>query len=899
MSPGSTLISISGNAKKIDSYVRSYNENKAIKFIEESILKNTKYQILLVNTSENLEDITQKIIDSYSRCRENNSKIVVLLIFNSEINRDKVIQFQKLLSDIGRTNPIHRLVITKDLYQTEKKSITELDDQLRNLLNSNEINISEKGNNVINPLHLNDLINGVVKILFLNSTAGKTYYLLGESIKDLDLAYYVKKILEDSVSNFQINSVKENIPINSEILGSSNSTAIEINWFPEKDFNSELKKIYENKNENYELIEESTEKRSQISSNIVLDKIINLKRIITQATGYLNIFKKSKEKKSRNNILKRLVAVVIIIYFSIVTLFIGSMYCGYKSMTSSLISIKEGDLHQSVVEINKNGMYNEIAMNIYWSVRPIVKIISKKSDEEIHSLFSLNEYLKNSITNLQQAYVLAEKIYLSFIDKNTTINIQDQTLGLKTSLSQVFDNIAQIQIMVKSNSLPKSIQEIIINDQNYKDIDTIENQLSQAIKLLNVLPSLSKENADKTTLVLVQDQDELRSLGGVIKYLITIKITNNKLAEVKILEQKDIDSLIDGSTMAPEMIAKITGDKNWKIKDMSYFGDFSQTAQYISWYLSKISDIKPDAIVSINKSFFEKLLEQDGKISYLNREITKDNLIPKINEIDDGLLKNIIEYYLAQYKNKDMLLSKVGRVVTSEINSGNLLVWTSEEQMETSISSTPFSGVIVPYRCHSSLANYSNCINQTTYLSESNFTVSPINRYINRGVLHTIELGQNYSNHEYQLSYKFLKDLSILNRDYRIIYQLYAPQGSSLTSVKLDEIDIPAETLLIQKFGQFEYFQIPISMVMDREHSVVIKFSTPIAITKDVTQTAFSLTEIKQPGISNQGVGLVIKTPNNIHASLVTSPVDTKPGEIYYKFPSKTSTFGLGLSLNR
>lgn len=891
-----TSISVSGNNKRLISGICSYQENESVKFSEHQIIEKPKYHLYVISIQEELENVSQKIISLYADCRENKSKLTVVLVFNNEILKDKVFYFQKLLNDLGKQEPIHRLVVTKDIYSiSHREYITELDQEIEKVFSSSSINISSKGNNYLYPLELNDFCKAIIKIFFLNSTTGKTIYLLGEPIKDLEFAYILKNIVVDENPNFEINTTNKNIPLDTESQNLGNVSQLDINWRPSTDLENSLRKIYLGNNNKVDDEDFATPPSVHEKTK---NKIFDVLRLIKAFNN-----QKYRQKKNNSPVKTKSTLIIISIFIlsSLILLgtIIGSTYLGLQSLASSLDSLRQGDISQSVKNVNKTNFYNEVSINTYWTVRPLVKLVSKNLDEEIHNLFTFSQYLESSLTNLQQSYVLSEKIYKSFNDKSININVEDQVLALKTSLGQVYENLTQIDLMINSNRLPKSLENIIKSDSSFKQLPIIEEQLSQSIKLIDIIPSIASNNQTKTLAVIIQDQDELRSLGGVVKYLITVTITDAKIIDIKIYNQQDISNLSDGTVKAPEMITRFTGMEAWKFRDMTYIGDFSQTSQYLVWYLEKVGNIKPDTIVSINKSFFRQLMLENKLNEKSEINISEEKLTQKIGEEDNGVLRIVIDNYINLYRKNELSLAQLGRVVTNEISSGNIYLWTNNQVLEQGISMLPFSGVVNPYRCHSSLANYSTCISQTTFLTESNFTMSPVNQHVKREVLHKVDLQQNESVHTYQLNYHYLSDLSILNRDYRLVYQLYAPSESTLTSVNIDGQDLQTDSFLKQKYGQFEYFQIPIALSINNDHQVNIKFSTPIHLSSNLDQTAYSLTEIRQSGITDQGYGLVINLPENTHAKLVTSPVDTKPLQINYRFPLKTATFGLGLGINR
>ncbi len=898
--PGKTQIAVSGNISELVSVISAYTGNSAVKFSEHSLLNNPKYHLFLIDTTRSLENISQKLILEYGKCRENNSKLLICLIFEGEIQKDKVTPFKKLLEDLGKGNPLHRLVITRELYTDNyPEPTTQLDKELINILRSNSINISTKGNNYLYPLFLNDFLEAIIKILFLNSAAGKTLYILGDQIKDLELAYLIKKIVIDDNPDYQINLISENIAEDPEITNLANSAQVNLGWHPSTDFEISLKDLYQKIKSNPEEYVDSSDIKTENNvsqiTNILKNNVSVLSRLVKPHR------KKEEETEGINKkkIFGKIIVVASVSYLVLCAIFTICVYESFRTLAGSLDSLKQGSLLNSVGLVNRTIIYDQVAINIYWPIRPLVRLFSSNFDDELHNLFTFNQYLQGSLENLQQSYVLSEKIYNSFLDASSNVSINDETLALKTSLGQVYDNLNQIDIMVNSGKLPKSIIENLQKNPEYKRLGDLEIELSQAMKLINILPAMSSSNSTKQIAIIVQDQDELRSLGGVIKFLIVLNITNGKLADVKIYNQSDIDNLSDGSVKAPDTVAQVTGLDSWKFRDMSYVGDFSQTAQYLNWYLGKTVQINPDVFIAVNKSLFENLLGDATGISIAGKTITQNTLIDKIDSSTDDDLRAVIDYYLSLYRSQKLSLADLSRSLISEAENNNLYIWAKDQQTESSFQNLPFSGIINPYSCHSALANYLSCISQTTYLTESNFMIAPVNPYLNREVIHLVTLTQNEAQHEYQIKYHFTADLSSLKRDYRLIYQLYVSGNSTLSSVTVDNQALQINSFIKQKFNLFDYYQIPIALSAVTDHQISIKFTTPITLASDINQTAYSISEIRQSGIKDNGFGLMIKLPDNTNPALVTAPVDTKPQQVYYRFPSKTATFGVGLGLVR
>ena len=90
---------------------------------------------------------------------------------------------------------------------------------------------------MLHPLNLEDLVAATLKSLFLERLAGKKLVIIGDSLKDLDLAYTIKDELGKKDKQFIIDTITNNkVPIYSIIEGSAASAGTLISVVAKKRF---------------------------------------------------------------------------------------------------------------------------------------------------------------------------------------------------------------------------------------------------------------------------------------------------------------------------------------------------------------------------------------------------------------------------------------------------------------------------------------------------------------------------------------------------------------------------------------------------------------------------------------------------------------------------------------
>ena len=588
----------------------------------------------------------------------------------------------------------------------------------------------------------------------------------------------------------------------------------------------------------------------------------------------------------------------MVVYLLLISLFIGSLLLSYRSLISSLDSIKQGTIQNSVNHTRKSQLYHQVAQALYPVTQPLLLLAGSQYHTQVNNLFVLENYLQEVVINTQQAYVLADKLYLGFVQKETAVGLKDQVLGIKTSLSQIYSHLQQLDLLLKIGDLPSQVLDRVKSHPLYSQIGLLQSQIIQAENLLDVLGSLETGETESHVLVLVQDQDELRGSGGALRYLLHLTFSQNHLSNTTVYSQKQLDDLNAGSLKAPDTVRTLTGSDYWKLKDMSYSADFSQTANNISWYFEKLTQKKPSLVISINKSFYEKLLSLDVQNQQI-KTAPSSSLKTGVGESFNESLVEVINHYLTQYQNQNQKLPTFVQVLAAEIGLGNLHLYSSDPDTQNALTTQDFSGIPINHQCPSALSQSPVCFSQTTYLNESNFMAAPINHLISRQVLHQVSLLPDKIAHEYQIKYHFLADLGVLNRDYRSFYQLYLPSDATLSAVLLNGQSLSPSLWQLSQENSFNLYTFSLDLSVTQDHELRLQFSSPTTLPADLSQLAYSLTEIRQSGLNDTGYGLILNLPSNTHAKLVTDPVETKPQQAIYRYPTQTHTFGAALGYDR
>lgn len=891
MSPATAKTALWSNNASLESIFLSTEFEQPIHFVDYKYSSDCPYVLVLVDLTADLKDISQKIISVYDSCRRQTQKLIVAIFHGEKIEVEKNLYFTQMLDKLGDSSPLHRLIFVKDLYHDDILSPeTWLEKYIQNSLSSRKIIVSRKGENKLYPLTIRDFVAGLQKVFFLSGTAGKNFWLVGEPISDLDLAYLLKKDLDDIDDQFEIVSTGENfseLDLNS--LG--NQTKAVLNWEANDDFALSLKKAVRQIGEDRTLLISHLHRAENKSK-----KPTFLRKIYRSFLNRKNNRQKSIE--TSRELLIRIGELFFItaagVYLLITLGFVGFTGLSLQRLEISLGQTRGGDIKSAVNSLQQSTALSRAGEISYSFVSPLFAALAPSFHEKNHNLFVFMEYSQTSLENLQQTYLLAEKIYHSIGNQSDNLNYRDISLALQSNLSQVYENVNQIRLLTQTGKLPQFLETNLQANPEFKNIPLVEQQITQLLKTIEIVPAFLVGDTAKNIIILFQNTEEIRSTGGTVDYLLALVMDHGRLVSHHLYSASDMDTLIPADLTAPPLVNLYTGSNKWQLRDLNYNPDFSSTASNFSVVISKSLNIKPDIIMAVNNQLISDLLVEDKGVVLNGQNVTAETFQAEISTLSPSpLYAQLIEHYLTNLTEHRLSLATLGRVLTHQSLTGQLLFWTADDQLEKNLADQTFSGTVLAHSCHPAIPSNVPCLSETTYLNESNFSLIGVGGDLKKRITHRIAFLSGGVKHTYVVDYRFIKEFKNLNRDLNIIIQLYAPANSVLGPVTLNGKVLSAKSVLKQKDNNLERFQMPLALLFNRDNQLQIEFTSSVPST--ALPFAYSLTEYRQPGLipGESNVELALELPGGSRASLVTSPAISTPTGYNFIYPDKTSSFGI------
>lgn len=156
--------------------------------------------------------------------------------------------------------------------------------------------------------------------------------------------------------------------------------------------------------------------------------------------------------------------------------------------------------------------------------------------------------------------------------------------------------------------------------------------LGQSEKMLNdmalMLPGIIEifgNGGPHRTLVLLQNNDEVRPSGGFIGSFLNLEMQNGYVISLKLEDVYDMDGQFKEVIEPPEEIKKLTN--RWFFRDANYSPDFRVSGEKAIWFYEKERGEKADTVIAVNQDLLGKILEITGPIEVpqLSAPMTAEN----------------------------------------------------------------------------------------------------------------------------------------------------------------------------------------------------------------------------------------------------------------------------------
>ncbi len=159
----------------------------------------------------------------------------------------------------------------------------------------------------------------------------------------------------------------------------------------------------------------------------------------------------------------------------------------------------------------------------------------------------------------------------------------------------------------------KQIRSKVLDLQNA--FDSSYKVLSEARPFIKILPELLGQEAEKTYMLLFQNDAEIRPTGGFMTAYAYLKISKGKITPLDSNDIYELDNRFNKSIPAPDPIKKYLDESVWHLRNMNLSPDFKLSMDTFYEHYKSISGVRNiDGIIAIDTQVPVKLLEILGPV---------------------------------------------------------------------------------------------------------------------------------------------------------------------------------------------------------------------------------------------------------------------------------------------
>lgn len=406
----------------------------------------------------------------------------------------------------------------------------------------------------------------------------------------------------------------------------------------------------------------------------------------------------------------------------------------------------------------------------------------------------------------------------------------------------------KIQIGIKTLSTLSSISKFLpISGDEQKELKVM-NELVQNF--------MQNDNQERTFLILLQNNMELRPGGGFLGQYAILKIKNGQVTSVNFEDANLLDQRITAKIRPPYPFIRLMQVKKWKFRDSNFSPDFPTNVEKAKYFMRLAGrGGNFDGVVAVNAQVFNDVLALTGPISVPGYSTTFSS--------PDGALK-LEEVVEKQYilnpeldtQNRKMIMkkmapimieklfslnniTKISELIHREFKNRNIMVNFNDSNLQSLIESVHWDGKVA-----------STWGGDYLMMVDANMGSLKTDYYMKREISYDIDLTQPKPLVNLKILYKNTAPYGDWRTsDYHSYLRLYVPEGSNLLERQM------ANNLGNgNEFGK-TYFGFIVHVLIGRETETTFKYELP-----EQYKDNYRLLIQKQSGVGDIPIKIHVKT---------------------------------------
>ncbi|MEA3354966.1 MAG: DUF4012 domain-containing protein [Patescibacteria group bacterium] len=827
---------------------------------------------------------------------------------------------------VNRYNLDARIVRLGNVYgpKMDLKTGNDIAKLFLNLKQGTNLKIYSQGLNQLYPTYISDVVYGLTKAMFSQSSINNIYTLINpQKTTVLNFAYTLKELIKKQGLKIKFVSGDKEI-ISPTISASAIKSQSSLGWEPKTDLKKGIQKTLNWLTKDMPNLKAPSFKKENIKEKEKVytagelgilpaktPKTISSKPSLKKITlpkitlPKISLTPKLKFKKFKISLKTKLIILGLFgLFFSILIppiLMGGFAYQGVNSLKKA----------SQITDINQLDKLTKLADSATSNFTKSRKLLRK-------SHFTAKILgLKNTADNLDRLLYIGTKLsqgalYLAKAGESGTFltgiifhhqdgNISEALKRIQLYLDQSYQELSFVESELQSGKqlnldLTTDISQKFITLT--KELPLLRKKINQVRNILPLIPSFIATDTKKSYLLLFQNSSEIRPTGGFIGSYGLLTFEQGKLLDFSVEDIYSADGQLKGFVKPPLPIKEFLGQSTWFFRDSNWDPDFTISAQRAEWFLNKTTGRNVDGVIAVNLPMVKELLKVTGPINLpdYNEEITATNLFERAeyrSEIDFfpgstqkkdflGALSREIFEKLRQSSASDIL--KFAQSFESSLTQKQLLVYLHDPQsqkllLEQNWTGSIFDPHLIPKDNQPLTTDYS-------YLVEANLGINKANYFLKRNIRQQLTILKN----------KEILAITTITYDnqspadawpggiYRSYLRDYIPQDSKLISVKIGDSKLNINNDIdVKTVNNKTILGFPILVPVKNTLNVEITYRLPQKLIFKNNQARLAIIIPKQPGIINDPVEAIINYPSFLTVVSIKPQALSSPQVVTFK----------------
>lgn len=398
------------------------------------------------------------------------------------------------------------------------------------------------------------------------------------------------------------------------------------------------------------------------------------------------------------------------------------------------------------------------------------------------------------------------------------------------------------------NLASKMAKFLPIGDDEKKELEAI-NTFTQTFT--------KNDNVERTFMIFLQNNMELRPGGGFLGQYAILKIKNGEVTSTFFEDANLLDQRIQAKITPPYPFTRMMQIKKWKFRDSNFSPDFPtnvEKAKYFYRMSGRSGNF--DGFVAVNSDVFNDVLKITGPITVPGYGITLNG--------NDGALK-LEEYVEKKYimdpeldtQNRKAVMKQLASLMVEKLMSlGNIpklaeLAHQEFKNRNVMVNFTDPSLQALAESVHWDGSVSKNWNSDYLMMVDANMGSLKTDYYMRREVSYDIDLTAERPTVTLNILYKNTAPYGDWRTsDYHTYLRVYVPKGSEFLERQMVSSPITQED-----FGK-TYFGMIVHVLIGGETHAMIKYQLPADFDRD----SYRLLIQKQSGVGNVPVKVHLKT---------------------------------------